>query len=129
MKRLLLGLAALKIVVPAIWAGTNGFIVPFFRGSSNSTAGYWETFTVPLGTPGNLPDKAGATTHAVLSQTETNAFLTGSGNIYNLTGLSSFNVADSTTTPVGTVVLQARGLGAELDYNSVLLTHTNETGP
>lgn len=25
-------------------AGTNGFIVPSFRGSPNSQAGYWETF-------------------------------------------------------------------------------------
>ena len=32
-------------------AGTNGFIVPAFRGAAGAQAGYWETFTVAVGTP------------------------------------------------------------------------------
>lgn len=126
--RLLLCFTFLALVAPAVRAGTNGFFVPFFRGSSNSQAGYWETFSVPVGAPGNLPDKPGATTGAVLTQSETNAFLTGSGNIYNLSGLSSFTVAETSPFAIGTVVLQARALGAELDDSSVLLSYTNESG-
>lgn len=125
---LLLCSALVASLAPAVRAGTNGFFVPFFRGSSNSEAGYWETFTVAVGAPGNLPDKPVATTGAVLTQSDTNAFLTGSGNIYNLSGLSSFTVADTTPFTLGTVVLQTRTLGAELNYGSVLLNYTNESG-
>ncbi|MCI0747035.1 MAG: hypothetical protein L0Y58_16650 [Verrucomicrobia subdivision 3 bacterium] len=109
-------------------AGTNGFVVPFFRGSANSEAGYWETFTAPVGSPGNLPDRAGATTDAVLSQSQTNAFLTGSGNIYNLEGVSAFTVSDATPFMVGTVVLQTRTLGTELDYGSMSLQYSDGAG-
>jgi hypothetical protein len=83
---------------------------------------------VAVGAPGNLPDKPGATTGAILTQNLTNAFLTGSGNIYNLSGLSSFTLADATPHTFGTVVLQARTLGAELDYGSMFLNYTNGTG-
>ena len=108
-------------------AGTNRFVVPSFRGSTESQAGYWETFSVPFGAPGNLPDRPGATTAAVLTQTDTNAFLTGSGNIYNLS-TSSFALADSTPFTLGTVVLQTRTIGSELNYNSALLTYSNVSG-
>ncbi len=110
-------------------AGTNGFLVPAFRGAVGSLAGYWETFSVPIGAPGNAPDKAGATTVARLTQSDAAAFLTGSGNIYNLTGVSAFMLADETPFPLGTVVLQTRTLGTELDYASAELIYTNESGP
>jgi hypothetical protein len=109
-------------------SGTNGFLVPTFRGSANSAAGYWETFTVATGSPGNRPERPGATTGAVLTQHETNAFLTGSGNIYNLGGASEFTITDATPFNIGTVVLQARVLGSELHYNSVSLTYSNASG-
>src|SRR5687767_13849026 len=109
-------------------AGTNGFIAPSFRGSANSEAGYWELFSTPVGVPGNLADRAGATTGAVLTQSDPQAFLTGSGNIYNLNGLSQFTLADTTPFNLGTVVLQARTLGAELDYGSVGLTYSDGSG-
>ena len=108
-------------------AATNGFVVPAFRGAANSQSGYWEVFTVPYGSPGNLPDQPGATTTAVLTQTDPNAFLTGSGNIYNLS-TSSFTLTNSTPFTLGTVVLQARTVGSELDYNSVMLTYTDGNG-
>ena len=114
--------------VPAGWAGTNGFIVPPFRGTAQSQAGYWESFSVPVGLPGNAPDKAGATTTARLVQHQTNAFLTGSGNIYNLDGTSAFTLSNTTPFALGTVVLQTRTLGTELDYLSPLLTFTNASG-
>ncbi len=123
------GLLVSAAFVPAARAGTNGFLVPFFRGQSNSKAGYWETFTMPAGAPGNLPDRPGATTDAVLTQSSTNAFLTGSGNIYNLDGVSAFTVSDTTPVTLGTVVLQTRTLGTELDYGSVRLHYTGGTGP
>ena len=132
MIRLFVGLAtvvsALTIGPGVARAGTNGFIAPAFRGSANSEFGYWETFTTPAGVPGNLPDQPGATTDAVLTQTNTNAFLTGSGNIYNLASASSFTLADATPFTLGTVVLQIRTIGSELDYNSVSLIYSNGSG-
>lgn len=109
-------------------ASTNGFIVPAFRGSANSQTGYWETFTAPVGAPGNHPDQPGATTGAVLVQSNASAFLTGSGNIYNLSGTSEFSVADPASFTLGTVVLQTRTIGSELDYSSVLLSWTDDAG-
>lgn len=53
-------------------------------GTTHSQAGCWKIFAVAVGQPGNLPDKPGATTSAVLTQADTNAFLTGSGDLYNL---------------------------------------------
>jgi hypothetical protein len=108
--------------------GTNGFVVPSFRGLANTEFGYWETFSVPVGAPGNLPDQPGATTDAVLTQTDANAFLTGSGNIYNPTSASSFTLTDATPFALGTVVLQTRTIGSELDYNAVSLVYSNASG-
>lgn len=108
-------------------ATTNGFLVPAFRGSTNSAAGYWEVFSVPAGAPGNLPDQPGATSGAVLEQSNTNAFLTGSGNIYNLS-TNSFVLKDSTAFALGTVVLQTRTIGSEVDSSSVALIYSNLSG-
>ncbi len=109
-------------------AGTNGFIVPSFRGTPLSQSGYWETFTTAVGAPGNLADAPDATTQAVLTQTNAGAFLTGSGNIYNLSERSAFALADGTPYELGTVVLQTRTIGSELDYGSVWLVYTNGSG-
>jgi hypothetical protein len=110
-------------------AATNGFIVPPFRGSSQARAGYWETFSAAVGGAGNGADRPGATTAARLWQTDPAAFLTGSGNIYNLDGTSAFVISNTTPFTLGTVVLQTRTLGTELDYASPLLTFTNASGP
>ena len=125
----LLGVVAVAVTAsPAnLFAATNGFIIPSFRGSANSESGDWEIFSDPYGAPGNLPDQPGATTDAVLTQSNTNAFLTGSGNIYNLS-TSAFTVADSAPFTLGTVVLQTRTVGSELDYNSVFLVYSNDSG-
>lgn len=109
-------------------AVTNGFINVPFRGSANSEAGYWESFNVPVGAPGNSPDKPGATTGAVLTQFETNATMAGSGNLYNQAGISSFELVDSTPFALGTLVLQIRAVGSELNYTSMLLTYSNASG-
>ena len=121
-------LAVLNAPASSVHAATNGFVLPSFRGSANSEAGYWETFTVPFGSPGNLPDRPGATTGAVLTQQNTNGFLTGSGNLYNPTELSSFTLTDTTPFALGTVVLQARSLGSELDYSAIALNYTDALG-
>jgi hypothetical protein len=120
-------IAFVVVTASSLLAGTNGFVVPSFRSSANSEFGYWETFTVPSGTPGNLPDQPGATTGAILTQFNTNAFLTGSGNIYNLS-ISSFALTDNTPFALGTVVLQTRTIGSELDYGSISLIYSNESG-
>ena len=127
LSRLAVALLASSLVHVAS-AATNGFLVPPFRGSAASEAGYWETFTVPVGGAGNSADRVGSTSGAILTQHDTNAFLTGSGNIYNLNGASAFTLADSTPFTIGTIVLQTRALGSELDYTSILLTYTNESG-
>lgn len=111
-----------------IHAATNGFVVPTFRGAANSESGYWENFSVASGAPGNLADAPGATTGAVLTQNNTNAFLTGTFNIYNPSALSEFSLSDGTPFGLGTVVLQARTLGSELDYGSVSLSYIDGTG-
>lgn len=118
---------AIIMTPPASRAGTNGFLVPTFRGSANSQAGYWELFTVAHGAPGNAADEPGATTAAVLTQTDTNAFLTGSGNIYNL-GTSSFALTDSVPYTLGTVVLQTRTVGSEIEYETVSLIASTSSG-
>lgn len=109
-------------------AATNGFVSPSFRGSADSETGYWETFTVASGAPGNLADQPGATTGAVLTQSNPAAFLTGSGNIYNPSSINSFTLTDSTAFTLGTVVLQTRTVGSELDYTSVTLSYTDGSG-
>lgn len=101
-------------------AGTNGFVVPIFRGQPGSEFAGWERFTFGSGT-NNTPDIAGSTTNAGLLQLDPAAFVTGSGNIYNLSGASRFRIRYQQPFPLNTVVLQARTLGAELDYASVRL--------
>ncbi len=121
--------AAAALAMPQTGLGaTNGFVVPTFRGSANAEFGYWEVFSMPVGAPGNLPDQSGATTGAVLTQTNAYAFLTGSGNIYNPSGISSFRLTDETPFALGTVVLQTRTIGSELNHSSVSLIYTNDSG-
>lgn len=123
-----LAIAAFGAAAFSAGAATNGFITPSFRGAPGSEAGYWEIFSTPVGAPGNLADRAGATTGAVLTQNEPQAFMTGSGNIYNLNGVSQFTLTDTTPFTLGTVVLQMRTLGAELDYGAIGLTYTDGAG-
>ena len=118
---------ALTAVPTAVHAGTNGFVAPFFRGSANSEFGYWEIFSRPYAT-NNLADKPGATTGAGLLQNNPDAFLTGSGNIYNFSTTNSFLLTDATSFTLGTVVLQTRTVGNELDYASMILSYSDGFG-
>lgn len=112
----------------SVLGGTNVFIVPPFRASPESHFAKWEVFTKAVGAPGNLPEMSVGAGQAVVTQVETNAILTGSGNIYNMVGASEFLVENATPFEIGTVVLQIRTIGSELDYDSVLLTLTNDSG-
>ena len=103
-------------------AGTDGFYAPGFRGAEGSRYSLWETFTVPTGAPGNKPN-SGSDSSAVLTQSTPGAFLTGSGNIYNMSALSTFSISYSAGGPVGNVVLQARTFGMELDYDAIRLNY------
>lgn len=118
----------LLVATGAAPAATNGFFAPSWRGTANTEAGYWENFSVAVGAPGNLADRPGSTTGAVLTQTDPLGFLTGSLNIYNLDGTSHFTLTDSTPFTLGTVLLQTRSIGAELDYNSMTLSYTDVNG-
>lgn len=115
------------VTAPTLLAGTNGFLVPLFRGVANSEFGYWESFTHAVGAPGNPPDQPGTTTGAALSQTNAAGLVTSSGNLY-CGDIASFQVRDETTLPLGTVVLQARTLGSELNYSRVSLVYSNDLG-
>ena len=48
---LLTPLAVCLVGSGLVHAGTNNFVVPQFRGSQDSEAGYWETFSVAYGAP------------------------------------------------------------------------------
>jgi len=121
----MLGLLAVGGVAQA---ATNNFYVPSWRGTANTEAGYWEIFTVGFGAPGNLADRGGSTTGAVLTQNNPTSILTGSGNIYNPGELSNFTLTDNTPFTLGTVLLQTRTLGSELDYGSLSLSYTDVNG-
>ncbi len=108
-------------------AATNGFIIPPFRGTAESQSGYWENFTVPVGAPGNPPDQPGATTSAMLTQTNPGAIL-ASGNIYNPATSNAFVIADAPPFTPATVVLQTRTVGNPLDYNSAMLNYSDAGG-
>jgi PEP-CTERM motif len=118
---------ALTAAPKAAHAGTNGFVVPFFRGSANSESGYWEVFGHAVGV-NNLADRPGSTTGAGLLQNNPDAFLTGSGNIYNFATTNSFVLTDTTPFTLGTIVLQTRTLGNELDYSSMILSYSDGSG-
>ncbi|MBN8249594.1 MAG: PEP-CTERM sorting domain-containing protein [Verrucomicrobia bacterium] len=99
-------------------------MTPSWRGSAGSEYQSWEIFSVATDDGvGNRPDQPGSIASATLTQHSTDAFLTGSGNIYNPAGVSSFTVRDSVTEPVGSVAFQARTLGSELDYSTVRLSY------
>lgn len=117
----LVATASLAVLYPAT-AGTNGFVVPFFRGESGAQYAGWEKFTVAGDNGvGNSPELPNSTASAKLLQHDAGAFITSTGNIYNMGGKSSFDVNVSSLNPVGLVVFQARSFGTELDYGSVKL--------
>jgi len=109
-------------LTPVLHGSTNGFYVPFFRGESGATAGLWETFTVPVGAPGNAPNAGNAL--ATVVQSDPGAFITGTGNIYNMAGISSFEISYSGAAPASLVLFQARSFGTEFDYGSVKLNYS-----
>lgn len=100
----------------------TGFVTPSWRGSAGTEYQSWEIFSSASG-EGNRPDQPGSVASATLTQHSTDAFLTGTGNIYNPAGVSSFTVSDTAAEPVGLVWFQARTLGSELDYSSVRLSY------
>ncbi len=119
---------ALALSAGTTLAGTNAFVVPSFRNSSGSVVAGWDKFTVAVGAPGNAPDLAGSSaTSARFFQNQADAFITGTGNIYNQPSASSFTVSYSAGAPIGLVVLQTRTIGTELDYSSVTLSYSGGT--
>lgn len=104
-----------------VLGGTNGFVVPAFRGQPDSTFTGWESFKVGVGDPGNAGDLAGSSDRARLFQLAPGALVLGSGNIYNGGEASRFEIRYSGAEPVGEVVFQARALGTEFKYDDVRL--------
>jgi hypothetical protein len=121
--------AACAILNSGTQASTNNFVVPAFRGLPDTEAGYWESFTVPFGAPGNAADRPGSTTGAILAQTlSPSAFITGSGNIYDVAARTGFEIRDAVPFTLGTVVLQTRTLGSEIDYAGLTFRYSNSEG-
>lgn len=105
-------------------AATTGFVTPDYRNLPGSTHGGWEVLTVPGNTlPGNRPDLPGNLSGASLLQLDPGAVITGTGNIYNHAGISSFEITHNPGQAVGWVTLQVRTSGTELDYASMRLTY------
>lgn len=105
-------------------AGTNGFVVPSFRGTPNAQFAGWESFTVATDNGvGNSPDLPGSGAIGALIQREPHAVVLGSGNIYNQDFKSEFEVRYSASENPSLVVLQVRTAGNELAYDSVKLTY------
>jgi len=125
----LLAVSTLTLGSMSASAATNGFFTPFFRGSANSEAGYWEFFAWPRGT-NNAADRPGSTTGALLLQSDLNAFRTSTSNIYNPSALLLFTLADETPFTLGTVVLQTHTAigGNELNYGSMSLSYVDGSG-
>ncbi|MGC3960534.1 MAG: hypothetical protein QM813_22165 [Verrucomicrobiota bacterium] len=119
----LLGLLASASMASAV---TTGFVTPTWRGTANSEFGLWETFSTPVGAPGNLANSG--TTGAVLTQSDAMAMGTSSGNIYGFFGLATFSLADSVSFELGTVLLQTRTAGVELNLSQTLLNYTDGSG-
>ena len=133
-----MGVGIVTVGVSAL-ASQAFFVAPDFRGAGGGAyalyAG-WESFTVPItsvATPQkNSPDLVGSTSLASLAQYNELASLTGTGNLYNQNGVSSFEVGYAGLGFRGAdkVVLQVRTLGSELNYDSFRLEYgaTSLTG-
>ncbi len=112
-----------------VLGATNNFVVPQFRGSLDSTVGYWEEFSVAYGAPGNRPSASGYTSDAVLTQVGSpTAFLTGTHNIYDNAAPTAFTLEDSAPFTVASLVLQTRTVAFEIDYSAVSLSYTDGAG-
>lgn len=121
LKPFFLGATLFAFANSVVQAGTNGFVVPNFRGQTGAQFAGWEVFTSASG-GANTPDLPGSSAPATLLQLNTNALITGSGNIYNLADKSLFEIRDTSAVPLDKIVLQVRTAGTELDYTSVKLT-------
>lgn len=124
------GLLAVVLTSGLLAEGSqDGFVVPGFRGQADTTFAGWENFSVAVGAPGNAGDQAGSHAGSTLWQIAPGALVLGSGNIYNGSEASLFEVRYDSAGPVETVVLQMRTLGTELAYDSVRLVAVGSEGP
>ncbi len=117
--------------VSAAFVVPNSATSPFedwSRNAADSSYAEWNTFTVPVGAPGNAPDVGSfGPSGANLVQNATSAFLTSSGNIYSFAEPTDFDI----TLPnygYGTgystrVVAQVATLGSPLLQSSLSLSY------
>lgn len=112
-------LALLACVVSPLPAAT--FEPPHWTGDAGTEFSEWDAFATAFGEPGNPPDVVGSTGDAVLRQLTPGATLTGTMNIYNPAGASTFTITDDFAQPPESIVFQATVSGTELDTDSVKL--------
>ncbi|MDM4014573.1 PEP-CTERM sorting domain-containing protein [Roseiconus lacunae] len=95
-------------------------------GEAGSINAEWDSFTTPVGAPGNLPDVAhfGSGANSVLTGNTPGAFIVSSGNIYSFSGTPDFTATIDTSDLAGDytrVVAQIVTQGTAMDLSSVLL--------
>lgn len=120
-------LLSLLLMLPTSFAQTPSPFPPpqsWARGAMDTTYAEWDFCTTPVGP--NAPDVGSNNTFGMptLANLEPSAFLTGTGNIYSPAAPIDLEITVPAPPAVGlvtTVVLQARALGAELDYTSPLV--------
>ena len=98
------------------------FISPEWAGNSGASISVWESFTNALGEPGNPPESTTNSAGGSVLQSAPGATITGSGNIYNPAGASSFSLIHESTTTYQTLSLQTKIIGA-IDPESVALDY------
>jgi hypothetical protein len=118
-KHFLTALAGLSCVVLAL--PVVAFEPPHWAGETGTEHSEWDAFTTAFGEPGNSPDVVGSTGDANLRQLTPGATLTGTLNIYNPAGASTFAITDDFAQPAETIVFQATVSGTQLDTDSVKL--------
>ena len=99
------------------------FDVPAWAGGADAEYSGWLNFSTAVGD--NNPDVAESNGDAVLNQSAPGAIITGTLNIYNPAGVSSFEVTDGVDGKLQTVVFQAWVSGTELDYDNFVLEYND----
>lgn len=101
------------------------FEKPSWVGEEGALKAEWLNFTVGFGEEGNAPDVAGSDLDGKLSQVAAGGMVTGSQNIYNPSGASSFEVRGSVGSHVSEIQFQTLVVGTELDYEGLKLALTS----
>jgi hypothetical protein len=102
----------------------QGFEEPSWAEEAGALRAEWLNFSVGFGGEGNAPDVDGSNLDGKLSQLAVGGSVTGSQNIYNPAGASSFEVRGTIGNHVIEIQFQTLVVGTELDYEGLKLALT-----